>query len=108
MSYDPIGTDLLIKVGFTLIVFCAILAVLTETYAEAVLAATLLAVIWQLVTVFGVSLFLATVLILAGLGLRLGLAALGGFLGADAAGIQFRARLLEDLFTDRDRRNREE
>lgn len=106
VTHDPAVPGLVVEVGFTLLVFVAILAVVTETYAELVLAATLLAVIWQIVSLFGPSLLLATILVCLGLGLRLALAVLGGLLG-DATGVQVRAQLLDDLLTGRGR-NRDE
>ncbi|USZ68529.1 hypothetical protein NGM10_02025 [Halorussus salilacus] len=104
MTADPVDAALLLKLGFTGLVFLAILAVLTETYADVVLAATVLAIIWQVVAVFGASLFLATVLILIGLGLRVALAGLSGVRDEDATRLQVHAHLMEDLFADRERR----
>lgn len=103
VTHDPVVPGLVIEVTFTLIVFVAVLAVLTERYAAAVLAATLLAVIWQIVDLFGASLFLATALVTVGLLLRFALAVLDILLDGDATGVQMRARLLDDLVTGRDR-----
>lgn len=105
MTHDVLPPALLLQVGFTLLVFIAVLAVLTDTYARTVLGATLFVTIWQLVSLVGPSLLLATILVGTGLVLRLGLTLLSGFLAGDGMGMQVRARLLDDLFTpgaDRD------
>lgn len=54
---------------FTVIVFAAMLALFTE-YGEIVIAATLLAAIWQLVDLLGASLWLATLLLVLAAMLR--------------------------------------
>lgn len=56
------ASTLLIDLLVTVVVFVAVMGLFTD-YAEAVMAATLLAVIWQAVDVLGASLFLATVLV---------------------------------------------
>lgn len=88
---------------FTLVVFAAILAVLTETYAEIVLAGTLLGVVWQLVAVLGASLPLAILLVTLAAGIRLGAGLVAALLGMDDLGA-LGAPLLDDLLTPPDDR----
>lgn len=88
------------EVLFTLIVFIAVLGLFTE-YAELVLTVTLLAVIWQLVTLLGVSLLLAIGLIAVATLFRLAAMA-GGNVPAPVV-----ARFLDGLLEQREAADRD-
>lgn len=102
MTHTAGGLPLVTDILFTLVVFVAVLAVLTETYAEVVLVATLFAVLWQVVAAFGPSLFLATVIILAVAGVRLALTLFGTAVGIDTRGTQLVAGVVDEILTGRD------
>lgn len=89
-----------VQLLFTLIVFGAIVAIVTKTYADIVLAATLLAVIWQVVDLFRPSLFLATALILCFTGLWLVVSVAFTALGIDDTGSHVLIGLADEYLTD--------
>lgn len=95
---DPGGV--LIQFLFTLLVFGAIVAIVTNTYAEVVLAATLLAILWQLVGFFGPSLWLATVLIGCFTVFWLVVSVAAAIFGADEITPQLLAGVLDAYLTD--------
>lgn len=88
---------------FTLVVFVAVMAVLTDTYPDVIMAGVMLLVIWQLVALFGASLLLVTVVLLA-IGLvRAGATLAERLFSGDVAGEQVMASLLEHLIAGRTR-----
>ena len=87
----------MIEVLFTLIVFAALMAVLTDTHARAVIAATILAVIAILVDLFGPSLLLATFLIALAAVIKVVVTGLDTDRGGQQA-----ASFLDEFLTSRD------
>lgn len=91
---------------FTLLVFAAVLALFTR-YAVIVLSATLLAVIWVMVDLFGTSLFLA--ILLMGLATLVRMAVMVGTGRFDSPDV---IRLIDELLSrrqgpDQDQRDRQ-
>lgn len=60
----PVPSLPLLEVLYTVVVFIAVMAVLTRTYAEVAVGAAILALLWELVIHFGVTLWIAILCIL--------------------------------------------
>ena len=92
----------MIEVLFTLIVFTALMAVLTDTHARAVIAATILALITILVDLFGPSLLLATFLIALAAVIKVTVTRIDTDRGGQQA-----ASFLDEFLTTRDQTNQD-
>lgn len=93
---------------FALIVFAAIIAVLTDTYGEAVLAATVLLIIWQMTEIFGPNLFFAIFLIMVAAILKIAAMATENVFGADDTGNQSVISFLDEFLTANDGRTEQD
>lgn len=87
----------MIEVLFTLIVFAALMAILTDTHARAVVAAALLALVWILIDLFGPSLLLAAFLIALAAVIKVAVTGLDTDRGGQQA-----ASFLDEFLTTRD------
>lgn len=87
--------DLVVEVVFTVAVSLAVLAVFSDAYAEYVLVAALVAVVWQLTQALGASLALATMLVLVTTSVRAVAILLGVAHGG--RGLPILARILDGV-----------
>ena len=93
---------------FALIVFAAIIAILTDTYGEAVLAATVLLIIWQITEMFGPNLFFAIFLIMIAAILKIAAMATENVFGADDTRNQSVISFLDEFLTANDGRTEQD